>query len=42
MPYDMSDFIVATSALDTQSESIVQVALDRARQGRTTIIVVSG
>jgi len=32
-------FLEATSALDTQSESVVQAALDRARQGRTTLIV---
>ncbi len=25
--------------MDTQSESVVQAALDRARQGRTTLIV---
>ena len=29
----------ATSALDSDSESIVQAALDRAREGRTTIII---
>lgn len=29
----------ATSALDLRSESIVQAALDRARQGRTTLII---
>ena len=29
----------ATSALDSQSEGVVQEALDRARSGRTTIIV---
>ena len=29
----------ATSALDTESESIVQQALDRARSGRTTIVI---
>lgn len=29
----------ATSALDTESESTVQVALDKAREGRTTIVV---
>ena len=29
----------ATSALDTQSEATVQEALDRAREGRTTIVI---
>jgi ABC-type multidrug transport system fused ATPase/permease subunit len=29
----------ATSALDTGSEKVVQAALDRARTGRTTIVV---
>lgn len=29
----------ATSALDSESEGVVQEALDRARSGRTTIIV---
>ena len=29
----------ATSALDTKSESVVQEALDKAREGRTTIII---
>ncbi|XP_053323209.1 ATP-binding cassette sub-family B member 5-like isoform X2 [Spea bombifrons] len=29
----------ATSALDTGSESIVQAALDKAREGRTTIVI---
>jgi ABC-type transport system involved in cytochrome bd biosynthesis fused ATPase/permease subunit len=29
----------ATSALDTGSEKVVQAALDRARAGRTTIVV---
>lgn len=29
----------ATSALDSESEGIVQEALDRARSGRTTIII---
>ena len=29
----------ATSALDTQSEATVQAALDRAGQGRTTVVV---
>ncbi|XP_014662073.1 PREDICTED: multidrug resistance protein 1-like [Priapulus caudatus] len=29
----------ATSALDTESEATVQAALDKARQGRTTIII---
>jgi ABC-type transport system involved in cytochrome bd biosynthesis fused ATPase/permease subunit len=29
----------ATSALDTHSESVVQAALDKARSGRTTIVV---
>lgn len=32
-------FDEATSALDTKSERIVQEALDRARQGRTSIII---
>ncbi|CAF0770902.1 unnamed protein product [Adineta ricciae] len=31
--------IIATSALDNESETIVQDALDRAAQGRTTIII---
>ena len=29
----------ATSALDSESERVVQAALDRARQGRTTIVI---
>ena len=29
----------ATSALDTHSEAAVQAALDKARSGRTTIVV---
>ncbi len=29
----------ATSALDTESEAVVQAALDRASQGRTTLVV---
>ncbi|XP_051818316.1 ATP-dependent translocase ABCB1 [Antechinus flavipes] len=29
----------ATSALDTESEAAVQVALDKAREGRTTIVI---
>ena len=29
----------ATSALDTQSEATVQEALDKARHGRTTIVI---
>merc|ERR1719210_662587 len=29
----------STSALDTQSEAVVQEALDKARQGRTTIVI---
>ena len=29
----------ATSALDTQSEKTVQVALDKAKEGRTTIVI---
>ena len=29
----------ATSALDTESEATVQEALDRAREGRTTIVI---
>ncbi|XP_057376289.1 ATP-dependent translocase ABCB1-like [Daphnia carinata] len=32
-------FDEATSALDTKSEAVVQSALDKARQGRTTLIV---
>lgn len=32
-------FDEATSALDTKSEAVVQLALDKARQGRTTLIV---
>jgi ABC-type multidrug transport system fused ATPase/permease subunit len=32
-------FLVATSALDTQSEQIVQAALDKARNGRTCITI---
>ncbi len=30
---------IATSALDTASERIVQESLDRARAGRTTIVI---
>ena len=33
------DFIRFQSALDTESERIVQDALDRASQGRTTIVI---
>ncbi len=29
----------ATSALDSASEAIVQAALDRAREGRTTVVI---
>jgi ATP-binding cassette, subfamily B (MDR/TAP), member 1 len=29
----------ATSALDTKSEGVVQAALDKAAQGRTTVII---
>jgi len=29
----------STSALDTQSEKVVQEALDKAREGRTTIVI---
>ena len=32
-------FYEATSALDTESEKVVQEALDKAREGRTTIVV---
>uniref|UniRef100_A0A669QYV9 ATP binding cassette subfamily B member 1 n=1 Tax=Phasianus colchicus TaxID=9054 RepID=A0A669QYV9_PHACC len=31
--------LFATSALDTESESVVQAALDKAREGRTTVVV---
>ena len=29
----------ATSSLDTESEKVVQEALDKAREGRTTIVI---
>ncbi|KAG8898012.1 GTPase-activating protein [Tulasnella sp. 408] len=36
---DLSSFYQATSALDSQSEKVVQAALDNAARGRTTIAI---
>ena len=36
---DRCDFVLATSALDSDNEKIVQDALDRAQQDRTSITV---
>ncbi len=33
------DFYTVQSALDTESERVVQEALDRASKGRTTIVI---
>ncbi len=33
------DFYTIQSALDTESERVVQEALDRASEGRTTIVI---
>ncbi|CAF5033328.1 unnamed protein product, partial [Rotaria sp. Silwood1] len=32
-------YVIATSALDNESEKIVQDALDRAAEGRTTLVI---
>ena len=36
---DYISFYIVQSALDTESERVVQEALDRASKGRTTIVI---
>lgn len=37
--YDCVSYFQATSALDSESEKVVQAALDDASKGRTTIVI---